>query len=311
MQISKIVLYHSDGEKRILEFNLGEVNIITGDSKTGKTALIDIVNYCLGSPDCNVAAGFIKDNVKWFSTIFKIKSKEFFIARVNPDTIGQISTKDIFYTTSRNIQIPEIAELIPNSNIDVLKSIWEEELGIGNYKNKPEQKTRDDLKVSFKHSKNFCFQPQDLIAQRNDIFFNQNSENGSFVKQAIIDTLPYFLGSVEEDTIEIEQLIAEKKRQLRQAKRQFESFQNIKEKGRKELFDYIEISKEVGLINTYTEVNSEVEAFLILEKIKDWVSEENDNGGYSERISTLIEQKSDHKIKIDELDIELHSLRSF
>ena len=38
MQIRKIILYKATGEIRELTFELGKVNIITGESKTGKTA---------------------------------------------------------------------------------------------------------------------------------------------------------------------------------------------------------------------------------------------------------------------------------
>lgn len=48
MQIKDIVLYGKNNKTRILQFKIGEVNVITGDPSTGKTALIDIVDYCLG-----------------------------------------------------------------------------------------------------------------------------------------------------------------------------------------------------------------------------------------------------------------------
>ena len=41
MQIKNIILYNKQGDLRTLSFELGKVNIITGESKSGKTALID------------------------------------------------------------------------------------------------------------------------------------------------------------------------------------------------------------------------------------------------------------------------------
>lgn len=67
MQISKIVLYKDGEHRRIVPFAKGKVNIIVGDSKTGKSALIDIVDYCLGSGSCHIASGVIRDNVNWFA----------------------------------------------------------------------------------------------------------------------------------------------------------------------------------------------------------------------------------------------------
>ena len=45
MQIRNIILYKDAERMRILPFDLGKVNIITGESKSGKTALINIVDY--------------------------------------------------------------------------------------------------------------------------------------------------------------------------------------------------------------------------------------------------------------------------
>lgn len=49
MQILSIVLYSHDGRRRIVKLSPGVVNIITGASKTGKSALIDVVDARLSS----------------------------------------------------------------------------------------------------------------------------------------------------------------------------------------------------------------------------------------------------------------------
>ena len=59
MQIKNIILYKDAEHQRVLSFELGKVNIITGESKSGKTALINIVDYCLGSRECKIADGVI------------------------------------------------------------------------------------------------------------------------------------------------------------------------------------------------------------------------------------------------------------
>ena len=64
MQIQNIILYKDAEHNRVLTFETGKVNIITGESKSGKTAIINIVDYCLGSKDCKIADGVIRDNVQ-------------------------------------------------------------------------------------------------------------------------------------------------------------------------------------------------------------------------------------------------------
>lgn len=93
IQILDIVLYSLQGEQRVLSLRPGEVNIITGDSKTGKSALISIVDYCFGSSLCSVPEGVIKNSVSWYAVRLTDGSAEHFVARRAPDH-GKESTKD-------------------------------------------------------------------------------------------------------------------------------------------------------------------------------------------------------------------------
>jgi hypothetical protein len=65
LQIEKLILYSRTGEIRELRFKTGHLNILTGASKTGKSAIIDIVDYCTGRGECNVADGVIRKYVGW------------------------------------------------------------------------------------------------------------------------------------------------------------------------------------------------------------------------------------------------------
>ena len=44
--IKDIVIFNKNGEKRVVPLEQG-VNIITGESKTGKSALVEIIDYPL------------------------------------------------------------------------------------------------------------------------------------------------------------------------------------------------------------------------------------------------------------------------
>src|SRR3954469_12553939 len=84
MQILEIVLYGRKGGKRVLALKPGEVNIITGQSHTGKSALIQIVSYCLGGTTCHVPTGRIVDAVSWFGLLIQSGTELIFVARPNP-----------------------------------------------------------------------------------------------------------------------------------------------------------------------------------------------------------------------------------
>jgi ABC-type lipoprotein export system ATPase subunit len=48
VQLLAIILYSRTGERQVLEFAPGALNVVTGESKTGKSALLEIVESCLG-----------------------------------------------------------------------------------------------------------------------------------------------------------------------------------------------------------------------------------------------------------------------
>ena len=48
MNLLAIVLYNRDGHQRVVHFNPGELNIVTGWSATGKSSLLEITEFCLG-----------------------------------------------------------------------------------------------------------------------------------------------------------------------------------------------------------------------------------------------------------------------
>ncbi|TOI79208.1 hypothetical protein, partial [Vibrio parahaemolyticus] len=65
MQIKSISVYSKHGERNDVTFSRGSLNILTGASKRGKSQLIEIIDYCLGRSECNVADGLITDVVSW------------------------------------------------------------------------------------------------------------------------------------------------------------------------------------------------------------------------------------------------------
>ena len=77
MQIKNIVLYKDADNIRKLDFQLGKVNIISGESMSGKTILIKIVDYCLGSSECEISYGVVRQTVKWFGLTLAIDKDEY------------------------------------------------------------------------------------------------------------------------------------------------------------------------------------------------------------------------------------------
>lgn len=82
-----------DGARRDVEFAPGQLNIVTGESQTGKSALLTIVEYCLGRDSMRVPAGPISDTVSWYGALWQISpGARAFVGRPAPAP-GRASTQ--------------------------------------------------------------------------------------------------------------------------------------------------------------------------------------------------------------------------
>ncbi len=192
--IGAIILYSHSGQQRELTFNTAGLNIITGDSKTGKSAIIDIIDYCLGRSSCNVAEGVIRRSVSWFAVRLKMRNDELFVARKNPGK-GTDTGGDIYVRRGSFDAPPAFEELARNMVEPELVSLLSRFIGISENEHRPRSGTRLPLQATIRHSLFLCFQKQDEIDSRERLFHRQGEQ---FIPQAIKDTLPYFLGAVDE-----------------------------------------------------------------------------------------------------------------
>jgi hypothetical protein len=309
MQIKSLVFYNKVGEKRILPFEIGKVNIITGESKTGKTALIDIVNYCLGSDDCRISEGIIRDTVEWFGILIQLEAEQIFVARQNPNRLNQSSTQYIYFSNSDYVVIPELSEIGNNSDTGTLKDFFTKKMFIAEFTNRPETGTRDALSVNFKHSRFYSFQPQDLIAQRNFLFYNQAD---TFAAQAIKDTLPYFLGVLREDTIRIEQEIAAKKRELNRHEKELKEYERLKQDGSRKIFELTEEAKQLNLLNSDTLIVDETQAMAALLEVLSWETNMVEVAqGENANLKKLIDEKNDLSKELGVLNDDVKAVKTF
>lgn len=69
IRILEIVVYGHAGQHNSIRLNGSGLSIVTGASKTGKSSLIDIIEYCFGRETCNVADGVIRQHVSWYGIL--------------------------------------------------------------------------------------------------------------------------------------------------------------------------------------------------------------------------------------------------
>lgn len=243
--IKSIVLYSYDGKERLIGFRPDQLNIITGTSKTGKSALIHIVDYCSGSGECHVPEGVIRRKVSWYGVLFRREEDEVFIARQNPDK-GRLTSSAIHMRAGRNLSIPPVTELNRNLDIDGVKDLLTRYVGIEENLHVPdEDHTRDPLAANFSHARLYCFQDQSLIDNKNQLFFNQSD---SFVAQAIRDTLPYFVGAVSGNELLKQSELNQLKRSARLIERRLDAQVSWERGAEQRAIALLAEARQVGLV---------------------------------------------------------------
>ena len=70
--IKYIGIITNDDKIHHIEFSEG-VNIITGKSSTGKSAILEVFDYCFGSTEFIIPEGEITKNAKFYFVVLKIR----------------------------------------------------------------------------------------------------------------------------------------------------------------------------------------------------------------------------------------------
>jgi len=244
IQILDIVLFSHDGRSRVLSLRPGEVNVITGASKSGKSALVDIVDYCFASGECRVPEGPIRRSVSWFGIRIQLAAGQAFIARRCPP-VSQASSQDCFVQLGTVVDVPPHEQLEQTTNASGVQSLLTSWVGIkDNLFQPPEGQTRPPLEANIRHALFLCFQPQDEIIRRQQLFHDSAD---TWKAQAIKDTFPFFLGAVDDDYVKRRSELRQLKERLRALERQIAELKAIRGAGLSKASTLLAQARDIGL----------------------------------------------------------------
>lgn len=267
VQIKSVTLYSSTGEIRALPFKLGAVNIITGKSRTGKSAIIDIVDYCLGRSTFTIFEGVNRASVAWYAVTLRVNESEVFIAKPPPEG-AFTSQSGAYFRVATDIDPPPMSELAINTNDDAVVELLSGLLGISsNLTVEGPGRSSTPFQATLKHAKFFLFQEQGVVANRSLLFHRQSE---SFVEQHIKDTLPYFLGAVQEDRLRLLQDLREAKRDLNRARRALAESEAVTADRSQRATALVAEAQEVGLLAADAAPGPAGAAFDLLREVDEW-----------------------------------------
>jgi hypothetical protein len=211
MKILSIHIYSHDGRRRDLNFHDG-LNVITGRSSTGKSALSDIIEYCMGRSDYNIPEGIIQERVSWFAVLYAFEGEQVLIAKPAAG-IGRGSCSVAMVRRGAKVVVPQFPDLQVNDDDEGVINLLSRLLGIPeNTTDVPMEHSRDSYDANVKHTFYYLFQKQMIITNKDQLFYRQNEQHQP---QAIKDTLPILLGVSSRDRFNLESRLRAAQRDLR------------------------------------------------------------------------------------------------
>ncbi len=208
--VERIFFIGIEGAFREIEFDVGKVNIITGASGTGKSAIIKALDYCLGSSRCglpvHVRRHCLAVGVKWVRG-----EDELIVGRLVPP-VGQRSSDYMYFASGRGLPVPrQVDELEGRTTVGVAKAMLERAFGIGD-----QDKGQDGLagreprdRATVRHVTPYIFVTKEVIDSETVLLHGLDDNKKA---TGIVATMPYFLGVSTDASAAVE-------RQLRQSRK--------------------------------------------------------------------------------------------
>ena len=209
MQLLTISIYNYNGDRRDVQFNTGRLNIITGESATGKSALLTIVDYCLGRDRPTVPRTKVFRTIDWYTTLWEFPDGGRAILGRRTFVGAKSNSRAMLVNGGPDLQMPDHSELIENIDSDNLRIQVGARIGLVDARLEPnEYSARGARAVGLGTASLFCLQEQEEIDGKSNLFHRQG-DNG--IETELRDTFPFFIGAVRGDQ-------AQKRAELRLAK---------------------------------------------------------------------------------------------
>lgn len=235
--IKAIIIFNENDEKRLVPLKQG-VNIITGESKTGKSALVEIIDYCLCSTRCTIPKGKITDFSYLYVLVMGIGDNTYIIARYNWDNGGKMyfskEEKDFDY------KVLSLGYFSEKPTLPYKDAQYEIECALGLFvTNMATDADQQGKKASLRNMVSYLFQHQNLMASKFALFYRFSDY---YKRKDIIDQFPVFTGMISQeyysDLIQLNTLKAQLKQKYKRQKANEKSTAYIKENLSPLLTDY-------------------------------------------------------------------------
>jgi DNA repair ATPase RecN len=243
LTILKIILWPKNTTlpPRVIEFVPQKINVLTGESGTGKSTLTWIVDYCLGSGKCSIPVGLIRDVTGWFGVHMKLANTELLVARRNPE--DQQTTIDLYWEEGLDLQVPPV--VAKNARVEDLKNRLNQIAHLPNLDFSTDERTGYGGRPSCRDMAAFNFQPQHIVANPYTFFFKADTTEH---REKLRIIFPLVLGAIDSESLAKQRELKDKEREHDKLRRELEARLNAARAWEAEIESYYLQARALGLL---------------------------------------------------------------
>lgn len=217
--------------------------MVTGDSSTGKSSILRVIDYCLMARESTIVEDVINTNVSWYGLSFHLNGRDYVIARRAP-TNGFIN-QDIYWAKDTD-EFPIGSHPRPTDGIKRLDVVayLNKEFGI------PQMQVGEKKKVdlTFRHTLLLNFLTEDIIATANrylDTLFFDDEEISGLDAQV----LKICLGTDEKRETELAETVKKLDAKIKEEEKHKSSDERNRQSYEKKYKAAVETAMLLGLID--------------------------------------------------------------
>lgn len=203
------------GKTHPVKFKQG-LNVVTGRSSTGKSALIEIFDYCFGSSEYTVPKGVITDSADVYYVYLHVDGQDIVLGRLHADKMKAFYKREDgyytekisknYFTTNHFIALEQFKKHVRNMFLDI------DDVDVSLVAKAYRRNNAKAPTPSIRSFVSFILQHQNLVANKHALFYRFDEK---IKRDQAIEHIMIFLGLVDQEYFHLSQ---EKERLMAEVK---------------------------------------------------------------------------------------------